>query len=410
MSKLDVEVLRKDFSILDQIVNDEPLVYLDNAATTQKPTQVLEAIAAYYEKDNANVHRGVHTLAERATAAYEAARERVRSFIHAASTKEVLFTRGTTTGLNWVARYAESVLQPGDEVLISVMEHHSNTIPWQEACKKKGARLIYAYLKDGMLDLADFRSKLTEKTRFVALAHVSNVLGVVNPIKEIAELVHQANALLVVDGAQSVPHMKIDVQDLDVDFFAFSGHKMLGPTGIGVLYGKEELLERMSPVEFGGEMIDFVYEQEATWKELPWKFEAGTPNIAGAIGLAVAIDYLDKIGMETVHQYEQELIAYVFPKLQAVEGLTIYGSEDLTQRSGVISFNLAGLHPHDVATALDYEGVAVRAGHHCAQPLLSYLGVAATVRASFYLYNTKADCDKLVEALQKTKEFFDGTF
>ena len=410
MSKLDVEVLRKDFSILDQIVNDEPLVYLDNAATTQKPTQVLEAIAAYYAKDNANVHRGVHTLAERATAAYEAARERVRSFIHAASTKEVLFTRGTTTGLNWVARYAESVLQPGDEVLISVMEHHSNIIPWQEACKKTGARLIYAYLKDGMLDLADFRSKLTEKTRFVALAHVSNVLGVVNPIKEIAELVHQTNALLVVDGAQSVPHMKIDVQDLDVDFFAFSGHKMLGPTGIGVFYGKEKLLNQMSPIEFGGEMIDFVYEQEATWKELPWKFEAGTPNIVGAIGLAAAIDYLDKIGMETVHQYEQELIAYVFPKLQAVEGLTIYGSEDLAQRSGVISFNLAGLHPHDVATALDYEGVAVRAGHHCAQPLLSYLGVAATVRASFYLYNTKADCDKLVEALQKTKEFFNGTF
>ena len=410
MSKLDVEILQRDFPILDQIVNDEPLVYLDNAATTQKPTQILEAIAAYYEKDNANVHRGVHTLAERATAAYEAARERVRSFIHAASTKEVLFTRGTTTGLNWVARYAESVLQPGDEVLISVMEHHSNIIPWQEACKKTGARLIYAYLKDGMLDFADFRSKLTEKTRFVALAHVSNVLGVVNPIKEIADLVHQANALLVVDGAQSVPHMKIDVQDLDVDFFAFSGHKMLGPTGIGVLYGKEELLERMSPVEFGGEMIDFVYEQEATWKELPWKFEAGTPNIAGAIGLAAAIDYLDKIGMETVYQYEQELIAYAFPKLQAVEGLTIYGSEDLAQRSGVISFNLARLHPHDVATALDYEGVAVRAGHHCAQPLLSYLGVAATVRASFYLYNTKADCDKLVEALQKTKEFFDGTF
>lgn len=410
MSKLDVEILQRDFPILDQIVNDEPLVYLDNAATTQKPTQILEVIAAYYEKDNANVHRGVHTLAERATAAYEAARERVRSFIHAASTKEVLFTRGTTTSLNWVARYAENVLQPGDEVLISVMEHHSNIIPWQEACKKTGARLIYAYLKDGMLDLADFRSKLTEKTRFVALAHVSNVLGVVNPIKEIAELVHQANALLVVDGAQSVPHMKIDVQDLDVDFFAFSGHKMLGPTGIGVLYGKEELLERMSPVESGGEMIDFVYEQEATWKELPWKFEAGTPNIAGAIGLAAAIDYLDKIGMETVYQYEQELIAYAFPKLQAVEGLTIYGSEDLAQRSGVISFNLAGLHPHDVATALDYEGVAVRAGHHCAQPLLSYLGVAATVRASFYLYNTKADCDKLVEALQKTKEFFNGTF
>ena len=251
---------------------------------------------------------------------------------------------------------------------------------------------------------------MTEKTRFVALAHVSNVLGVVNPIKEIAGLVHQTDALLVVDGAQSVPHMEIDVQDLDVDFFAFSGHKMLGPTGIGVLYGKEKLLNQMPPIEFGGEMIGFVYEQKATWKDLPWKFEAGTPNIAGAIGLAAAIDYLDRIGMETVHQYEQELLAYVFPKLQAVEGLTIYGSEDLAQRSGVISFNLAGLHPHDVATALDYEGVAVRAGHHCAQPLLSYLGVAATVRASFYMYNTKADCDKLVEALQKTKEFFDGTF
>ena len=407
---LDVEAIRKDFPILDQVVNDEPLVYLDNAATTQKPLAVLETINHYYEQDNANVHRGVHTLAERATASYEAARQTIAKFINAGSTKGVLFTRGTTTSLNWVARYAEEVLTEGDQVLISVMEHHSNIIPWQEACQKTGARLVYAYLKDGMLDLADFQSKLTEKTRFVALAHVSNVLGVVNPIKEIAGLVHQTDALLVVDGAQSVPHMEIDVQDLDVDFFAFSGHKMLGPTGIGVLYGKEKLLNQMPPIEFGGEMIDFVYEQKATWKDLPWKFEAGTPNIAGAIGLAAAIDYLDKIGMETVHQYEQELLAYVFPKLQAVEGLTIYGSEDLAQRSGVISFNLAGLHPHDVATALDYEGVAVRAGHHCAQPLLSYLGVAATVRASFYMYNTKADCDKLVEALQKTKEFFDGTF
>lgn len=410
MSKLDVEAVRKDFPILNQIVNDEPLVYLDNAATTQKPRQVLEAVLAYYEKDNANVHRGVHTLAERATTAYEAARERIRSFIHAASTKEVLFTRGATTGLNWVASYAESVLQPGDEVLISVMEHHSNIIPWQEACKKTGARLIYAYLKNGMLDLADLQSKLTKKTRFVALAHVSNVLGVMNPIKKIAGMVHQVGALLVVDGAQSIPHIKIDVQDLDVDFFAFSGHKMLGPTGIGVLYGKEEFLKKMSPIEFGGEMIDFVYEQDATWKELPWKFEAGTPNIAGAIGLAAAIDYLDNIGMATVHQYEQDLIAYLFPKLQAVKGLTIYGSENVDQRSGVISFNLTGLHPHDVATALDYEGVAVRAGHHCAQPLLSYLGVPVTVRASFYIYNTKADCDKLVEALKKTKEFFNGTF
>ena len=383
---------------------------MDNAATTQKPKQVLAAIENYYLRDNANVHRGVHTLAERATAAYEAARERVRSFINAASSREVLFTRGTTTSLNWVAQFAAERLQPGDEVLISIMEHHSNVIPWQEACRKTGAKLVYVYLKDGALDMGDFRAKLNERTKFVSLAHASNVLGVINPIKEIAQLVHQRGALLVVDGAQSIPHMKIDVQDLDVDFFAFSGHKMAGPTGIGVLYGKEELLEQMTPVEFGGEMIDFVYEQEATWKELPWKFEAGTPNMAGAIGLAAAIDYLEELGMDAIAQHEQDLIAYVFPKLRAVEGLTIYGSQDLAQRSGVIAFNLDGLHPHDAATALDYEGVAVRAGHHCAQPLLTYLQVPATVRASFYIYNTYADCDKLIDALEKTKEFFNGAF
>ena len=294
--------------------------------------------------------------------------------------------------------------------MISIMEHHSNVIPWQEACRKTGAKLVYVYLKDGALDMDDFRAKLNERTKFVSLAHASNVLGVINPIKEIAQLVHQQGALLVVDGAQSIPHMKIDVQDLDVDFFAFSGHKMAGPTGIGVLYGKEELLEQMTPVEFGGEMIDFVYEQEATWKELPWKFEAGTPNMAGAIGLAAAIDYLEELGMDAIAQHEQDLIAYVFPKLRAVEGLTIYGSQDLAQRSGVIAFNLDGLHPHDAATALDYEGVAVRAGHHCAQPLLTYLQVPATVRASFYVYNTYADCDKLIDALEKTKEFFNGAF
>ena len=410
MSGFNAEAIKQDFPILDQIVNDEPLVYLDNAATTQKPKQVLAAIEDYYLRDNANVHRGVHTLAERATAAYEAARERVRSFINAASSREVLFTRGTTTGLNWMAQFAAERLQSGDEVMISIMEHHSNVIPWQEACRKTGAKLVYVYLKDGALDMEDFRAKLTERTKFVSLAHASNVLGVINPIKEIAQLVHQRGAILVVDGAQSIPHMKIDVQDLDVDFFAFSGHKMAGPTGIGVLYGKEELLEQMSPVEFGGEMIDFVYEQEATWKELPWKFEAGTPNIAGAIGLAAAIDYLEDLGMDAIAQHEQDLISYVFPKLQAVEGLTIYGSQDLAQRSGVIAFNLGGLHPHDVATALDYEGVAVRAGHHCAQPLLTYLQVPATVRASFYVYNTYADCDKLVDALEKTKEFFNGAF
>ncbi|MBP2621353.1 cysteine desulfurase [Streptococcus panodentis] len=410
MARFDAELIRKDFPILDQIVNDEPLVYLDNAATTQKPKQVVAAMRDYYEKDNANVHRGVHTLAERATAAYEAARERVRSFINAASSREVLFTRGTTTGLNWAAQFAAQKLQPGDEVLISVMEHHSNLIPWQEACRRTGAQLRYVYLKDGALDLEDLKDKLSERTKFVALAHASNVLGVINPIKEIAQLVHQKGGLLVVDGAQSAPHMRIDVQELGADFFAFSGHKMLGPTGIGVLYGRKELLEEMSPVEFGGEMIDFVYEQEATWKELPWKFEAGTPNMAGAIGLAAAIDYLEALGLDAVEQHEQELLAYLFPKLQAVEGLTIYGSQDLSQRSGVIAFNLEGLHPHDVATALDYEGVAVRAGHHCAQPLLSHLGLAAAVRASLYIYNSKADCDKLVEALEKTKEFFNGTF
>lgn len=410
MAKLDAAALKKDFPILDQIVNDEPLVYLDNAATTQKPLPVLEALERYYKEDNANVHRGVHTLAERATAAYEAARDKVRAFIHAASRKEILFTRGTTTGINWVARFAAESLQPGDQVLISVMEHHSNLIPWQEACRKTGAELVYVYLKDGLLDMDDLKAKLTDRTKFVSLAHASNVLGVINPIKEIAELVHEKEALLVVDGAQSAPHMRIDVQDLDADFYAFSGHKMLGPTGIGVLYGREELLERMSPVEFGGEMIDFVYEHSASWKELPWKFEAGTPNIAGAIALGAAIDYLQGLGMDAVESHEQELMAYVFPKLQAIEGLTIYGSQDLTQRSGVISFNLEGLHPHDVATALDYEGVAVRAGHHCAQPLLSYLQLPATVRASFYIYNSKADCDKLIEAIQKTKEFFNGTF
>lgn len=403
-----LEECKLDFPILDQIVNDEPLVYLDNAATTQKPQQVLDVLADYYQKDNANVHRGVHTLSERSTARYEAARQTVADFIRAKSSKEILFTRGTTTGLNWVAQFARDLLQADDEVIISVQEHHSNIIPWQQACQKTGAKLRYVTLKNGELDMDVLKEVLSEKTKFVSLAHISNVLGSVAPIKEIAELVHAVSAYLVVDGAQSTPHMVIDVQDLDVDFFAFSGHKMLGPTGIGVLYGKQELLEQMSPVEFGGEMIEFVYEQSATWKELPWKFEAGTPNIAGAIGLAAAIDYLNDIGMEHVQQHEEELIAYIWPKLQAIPGLTIYGSQDVSKRTGLIAFNLDDLHPHDVATALDYEGVAVRAGHHCAQPLLSYLQVPATVRASFYIYNTKADCDKLVDALLKTKEFFNG--
>ncbi|WP_302683776.1 cysteine desulfurase [Streptococcus vestibularis] len=409
MSALDAYKIRQDFAILDQVVNDEPLVYLDNVATTQKPQVVLDTLMAYYHEDNANVHRGVHTLAERATAAYEASREKLRQFINAKSTKEVLFTRGTTTGLNWVGRFAEQVLEPGDEVVISIMEHHSNIIPWQEACKKAGAKLVYAYLKDGQLDMEDLANKITEKTKFVSLAQVSNVLGCINPVKEIAKLAHQVGAYMVVDGAQSAPHMAIDVQDLDCDFFTLSGHKMLGPTGIGVLYGKEEILNQMNPIEFGGEMIDFVYEQEATWKELPWKFEAGTPNIAGAIALGAAVDYLSALGMGNVHAYEQELVDYVLPKLQAIEGLTVYGPEDPSQHAGVIAFNIDGLHPHDVATALDYEGVAVRAGHHCAQPLINHLGISSAARASFYIYNTKEDCDKFVEAILATKEFFNGT-
>lgn len=401
--------IKKDFPILNQVVNDEALVYLDNAATTQKPQQVLDKLQAYYLEDNANVHRGVHTLAERATRSYEASREKVTHFINANSSKEVLFTRGTTTSLNWVAQFAKSILQPEDQVLISVMEHHSNIIPWQQACQATGAELVYVYLKDGQLDMDDLKSNLTERTKFVSLAHASNILGTVNPIKEIAQLVHQVDAFLVVDGAQSVPHMAIDVQDLDCDFFAFSGHKMLGPTGIGVLYGKEVLLNQMEPVEFGGEMIDFVLEQDASWKELPWKFEAGTPNIAGAIGLSAAIDYLEHLGMDQIEKHEAELVAYIMPKLSAIEGLTIYGPAKPADHTGVIAFNIDGLHPHDVATALDYEGIAVRAGHHCAQPLLRHLQVSSTARASFYIYNTKEDCDKLVEAIIKTKEFFNGT-
>lgn len=403
---LEIEKLREDFPILNQKVNDEPLVYLDNAATTQKPLTVLSAINDFYQQDNANVHRGVHTLAERATADYEAAREKVRAFINAQSTKEILFTRGTTTSLNWVAQFAGQILTPADEVIITIMEHHSNIVPWQEIAQRTGATLKFVYLKDGGLDWTDLNEKISTKTKFVSVAHVSNVLGCINPIKEIAALAHAHGAYVVVDGAQSVPHMAVDVQELDVDFFAFSGHKMMGPTGIGVLYGKEELLQRFEPVEFGGEMIDFVYESHSTWTELPWKFEAGTPNIAGAIGLGAAIDYINSIGIENIQQHERELVEYLLPKLKEIPGLTLYGPAEPRQRAGVIAFNLQGLHPHDLATALDMEGVAVRAGHHCAQPLLHDLKVAATARASFYLYNTKADCDKLIEALWVTKEFF----
>lgn len=405
---LDVATLRKDFPILDQVVNDEALVYLDNAATTQKPQAVLDVLTHYYHHDNANVHRGVHTLAERATQAYEAAREKVRRFIQAKETAEVIFTRGTTTSLNWIAQsYGEAFIKEGDEIVISYMEHHANVIPWQQLAKRKKAVLKYIPLtEEGFLDMQAAQAMITDKTAIVAIAHVSNVLGVINPVAELAKLAHAHQAIMVVDGAQSVPHMKIDVQALDCDFYAFSGHKMCGPTGIGVLYGKRKYLEQMEPVEFGGEMIDFVHLYDSTWKELPWKFEAGTPNIAGAIALGAAIDYLETIGMEKIHQYEQSLVAYVLPQLQAIEGLTIYGPKDPKEHTGVIAFNFEGIHPHDVATALDMEGVAVRAGHHCAQPLIQYLDVQATARASFYFYNTKAEADRFIAALHATKEFF----
>ena len=402
------EQVKNDFPILTQIINDEPLVYLDNAATTQKPTAVLAALETYYREANANVHRGVHTLAERATTGYEAAREKVQHFINANESAEVLFTRGTTTSLNWVAKsYGEANVRQGDEILISVMEHHSNLIPWQQLAKKTGAALKYIELtEEGMLDMESFHAQLSEKTKIVALAHVSNVLGVINPIQDIARLAHARGAVLVVDGAQAVPHMPVDVQELEADFYAFSGHKMVGPTGIGVLYGKRTLLEQMDPVEFGGEMIAVVDEQDSTWKELPWKFEAGTPNIAGAIGLGAAIDYLSTIGLSTIQEHEKSLMAYLWPKLIAIPGLIVYGPKDIAKRTGIVTFNLDGLHPHDVATAMDMEGVAIRAGHHCAQPLMRRLSADSTARASFYLYNTTADVDKFIEALLATKEFF----
>ncbi|MGX7024668.1 cysteine desulfurase [Vagococcus hydrophili] len=404
--------IKDDFPILFQEVNDEALVYLDSAATSQKPKQVIDSLVYFYEHDNANVHRGVHTLAERATSSYEASREKVRQFIGAKSTKEVLFTRGTTTSINWVSRsFGDSFVNEGDEILISQMEHHSNVVTWQELAKRQGAKLVYIDLTpEGELDLEDAKNKINERTKIVSVAHASNVLGVTNPVKELAHLVHEVGGVMVVDGAQSVPHMPVDVVDLDADFYAFSGHKVCGPTGIGVLYGKQSLLEKMEPIEFGGEMIDFVYHDHSTWSELPWKFEAGTPNIAGAIALGSAIDYLTEIGMDNIHQHEQELVDYVLPKLLAIDGLTVYGPNDPKKHSGVIAFNLDDVHPHDTATALDMEGVAVRAGHHCAQPLLNYLNIQSTARASFYLYNTKEDADRLVEAILATKEFFANGF
>ncbi|MGM9951289.1 MAG: cysteine desulfurase [Lysinibacillus sp.] len=404
--------IKSYFPILNQEVNGHPLVYLDSAATSQKPIQVIEAMRKYYELDNSNVHRGVHTLGNRATDLYEGAREKVRKFINANSTKEVIFTRGTTTSLNTVAGgYARQTLQEGDEIVISYMEHHSNIIPWQQVAKEKGAVLKYIDLEaDGTISLDTVRKTITPKTKIVSVMMVSNVLGTINPVKEIAKIAHENGAIMVVDGAQAAPHMKIDVQDIDCDFFAFSGHKMCGPTGIGVLYGKQAILENMEPVEFGGEMIDFVGLYESTWKELPWKFEGGTPIIASAIGLGAAIDFLTELGLENIEAYEHKLAAYAMDQMETIDGLTIYGPRDANKRCGLVTFNLDDVHPHDVATVLDMNGIAVRAGHHCAQPLMKWLQVTATARASFYMYNDEADIDALVAGLRAAKEYFNDVF
>lgn len=406
---MNAKDIREQFPILSQQVNGHDLVYLDSAATSQKPRVVIETLDEYYNSYNSNVHRGVHTLGTKATDGYEGAREKVRKFINAKSMQEIIFTRGTTTALNMVAlSYARANLKPGDEIVITPMEHHANIIPWQQAVKATGATLKYIPLQeDGTISLDDVRETVTENTKIVSAAHVSNVLGTINPIKEIAKIAHDNGAVMVVDGAQSTPHMKIDVQDLDCDFYTFSAHKMCGPTGIGVLYGKRALLENMEPAEFGGEMIDFVGLYESTWKELPWKFEAGTPIIAGAIGLGAAIDFLEDIGLDEILAHEHRLAAYALERFKELEGATVYGP---AERAGLVTFNLEDVHPHDVATVLDAEGVAVRAGHHCAQPLMKWLNVSATARASFYLYNTEEDIDKLIEALQKTKEYFTNVF
>lgn len=407
-----IKDIKRYFPILNQEVNGYPLVYLDSAATSQKPIQVIEAMKKYYEFDNSNVHRGVHTLGNRATDAYEGAREKVRNFINAKSTKEIIFTRGTTTSINTVASgYGRQNLKEGDEIVISIMEHHANLIPWQQLAKEKGAILNYIEPEaDGTLSLEKVRATITPNTKIVSIAMASNVMGTINPIKEITKIAHENGAIMVVDAAQGAPHLKIDVQDLDCDFLAFSGHKMCGPTGIGVLYGKQTLLENMEPVEFGGEMIDFVGLHESTWKELPWKFEGGTPIIASAVGLGAAIDFLNEIGLEHIEAHEHKLAAYAMDQLETIDGLTIYGPRDANKRCGLVTFNLDDVHPHDVATVLDMNGIAIRAGHHCAQPLMKWLKVTATARASFYMYNDEADIDALVTGLRSAKEYFNDVF
>ena len=397
----DPLTVRREFPTLDQKVSGKPLVYLDNAATSQKPQAVIQALDDYYERDNANVHRGIHELSRRATIAYEEARVKVADWIGAADSAELVWTSGTTEAINLVSTaWGFDNVGEGDEILISVLEHHSNIIPWQLLARRTGARLEYIELDDqGRLILDDLPSLLTDRTKVVAISHVSNALGTVNPIKEIAAAAHEVGALVVVDGAQGAVHTKVDVQDLGIDCYAFSGHKMCGPTGIGALWARKDLLESMSPYQGGGEMIHFVGRDESTWAKVPHKFEAGTPNIAGAIGMGAAVDYLAGIGMDAIATHERDLLAYALERVGAIDKVRIYGPESLDEHSAVVSFTLGDAHPHDISTILDAEGIAVRAGHHCAQLVMQRFGVAATARASFYLYNTKDDVDRLVDGL-----------
>ncbi|MBD0357896.1 MAG: cysteine desulfurase [Rubrobacter sp.] len=405
----DVEKVRKDFPILERRVGEKRLVYLDNAATSQKPRRVLDALGEYYEVHNANIHRAVHRLAEEATAAYEEAREKVASFLGAPDVRSLVFTRGTTESINLVAyAWGRKNLREGDEVVLTETEHHSNLVPWQLAARATGAKLRFIpILEDGTLDMEEAERLIGSRTKLVGCIHASNVLGTINPIEELAELAHGVGALMLVDGAQSAPHMPVDVGASGCDFFACSGHKMLGPTGVGVLWGKPEVLEEMDPFLSGGEMIREVHLDHATWNDLPYKFEAGTMNIAQAIGLGAAIDYLNDVGMENIREHERRLGEYAYEKIREVEGGTVYGPEE--GRTGLVSFSLPDVHPHDLSQILDEAGIAIRSGNHCAQPLMRRLGVAATSRASFYLYNTEEEVDALVGALKRAREFF-GAF
>lgn len=403
---LDTSNIRKLFPILGQKINGHPLAYLDSAASAQKPIQVIETLKHFYERDNANVHRGVHALGSRATEAYEGARAKVARFIHAERVEEIIFTRGTTSSINLVASsYARAICKEGDEIVVSALEHHSNLLPWQQAAKATGAVLKYIPLQaDGTFSIEEAEKTITSRTKMVSVSHISNVLGVANPVKQITAIAHKHGAVVMVDGAQSIPHIKVDVQELDCDFYAFSGHKMCGPTGIGVLYGKKTYLEQMEPIEFGGEMIDYVGLHDASWKELPWKFEGGTPIIAGAIGLGAAIDFLEQIGLDVIEAHDKQLTSFAVERMKQIEHLTMYGPEE--GRFGLVTFNLGTIHPHDLATVLDMYGVAIRAGHHCCQPLMRHFGASATARASFYIYNTEEDVEQLLLALHKTKEYF----